>query len=99
MGREFGLGRSRAPVLARFGRCASSPELCATLFDVGGLSGEETEVGGPLCKVSATVLNSVRTFSGYSKLWGPLRKPAPRARARAFLGESGPLGMNPAHHC
>ena len=55
LGLEFDFGQTWTPVVAWIGQYASSLELCATPFDVRGLSGEETEVEGPLCKMSATV--------------------------------------------
>jgi hypothetical protein len=45
--------------------------------------GEEIEVRGHLCKVSVSVLNSVWTPSGYSKLQGLIHKVAAGARAWA----------------
>jgi hypothetical protein len=55
LGLEFDFGQVWTPVVAWIGRHVSSLELCAAPFVVRGLSGEETEVGGPLCKMSATV--------------------------------------------
>jgi hypothetical protein len=95
----LGVSRSGTLAVAPIGRRRCSPELGWAWTPSGTFSCEETEVGGPLCKVSATVLNSVRTFSDYSKLWGTSAHTCPAgADARAFLPLTGPLGPKPAQN-
>jgi hypothetical protein len=58
-----------------------------------GTRGEVIGIRGHSCKVLATVLNSVRTFSGYSKLWRFFHKTASAAAdARAVPLVLGCLG-------
>jgi hypothetical protein len=56
VGLEFGLGQRRTPVLERFGRYTSSPELCATPSAIRDSVREGIELEGYLCEVSVTEL-------------------------------------------
>jgi hypothetical protein len=60
--------------------------------------GEEIEVRGHFCKVSATVLNSAWTPSSYSKLQGLICKVSTGARASALLLWFGRPGLHWAQY-
>jgi hypothetical protein len=56
VGLEFGLDQRRTPVLERFGRYTSSPELYVTPSAVRDSVREGIELEGYLCEVSVTEL-------------------------------------------
>jgi hypothetical protein len=94
LGLEFDIGQTWTPVVAWIGQYASSLELCATPFDVRGVFGEEIEIEGLICKLSATRWSSNQTHLQLVKTPRAFLRNFHRGRGRSpvpcVVGLSGP---------